>query len=92
LEDCPKTIVRIPVRGREKSGKAPGKLRAGNKYTVQTSYQRSRKNSLLVKRNMQENSCLRTGVLTNSKGFCENSGLGKEISGKTSGLIRKTYS
>jgi hypothetical protein len=24
LEDCPKSIVRIPVRGREKSGKTPG--------------------------------------------------------------------
>jgi hypothetical protein len=29
---------------------------------------------------------------TDSKGFCENSGLGKGISGKTSGFIRETYS
>jgi hypothetical protein len=40
------------------------------------------------KRNVRENSCLRTGTLTDSKGFCENSGLGMEISGKTSRLYR----
>jgi hypothetical protein len=40
----------------------------------------------------RENSCLRTGTLTDSKGFCENSGLGKGISGKTSGFIGETYS
>jgi hypothetical protein len=41
------------------------------------SYQRSWKNSRLKKRNIRENSCLRTETLTVSKGFCENSSLGK---------------
>jgi hypothetical protein len=44
------------------------------------------------KRNVWENSCLRIGTLTDSKGSCENSGLGMGISGKTSGFIRGTYS
>ncbi len=35
---------------------------------------------------------LRTGTLTDSKEFCENSGLGKGISGKISGFMRETYS
>jgi hypothetical protein len=30
--------------------------------------------------------------VTDLKEFCENSGLGKGISGKTSGFIRETYS
>jgi hypothetical protein len=59
---------------------------------TQTSYQRSWKKSRLDKRNIREKSCLRTGTLTDSKEFCENSGLGKGISGKTSGFIRETYS
>jgi hypothetical protein len=33
---------------------------------------------------------VQAGTLTDSKGFCENSGLGKGISGKTSGFIRET--
>jgi hypothetical protein len=44
---------------------------------TQMSYQRSWKNSRLEKRNIRENSCLRTETLTDSKGFCENSSLGK---------------
>jgi hypothetical protein len=53
---------------------------------------RSWKNSWLEKRNFRKNSCLRTCTLTDSKGFYENSGLGKEISGETLGFIRETYS
>jgi hypothetical protein len=56
---------------------------------TQTSYQRSWKKE---KRNIRKSSCLRTVTLTDSKGFCENSLLGKGISGKTSGFIRETYS
>jgi hypothetical protein len=36
--------------------------------------------------------CLRTGPLTDLKGFCENFGLGKGISEKTSGFIREVTS
>jgi hypothetical protein len=43
------------------------------------------------KRNKPENSYLRTGTLTDSKGFSENFRLGKGISGKTPGFIRETY-
>jgi hypothetical protein len=75
-EDCPK-------------GENTGKLQAGKRYTKD---QRSWKNSRPEKRYFRENSCLRTGTLSDSKGFCENSGLGKGISGKTSGFIRETYS
>jgi hypothetical protein len=58
--------VRIPVWGkiRENSGLEKG---------TQTSYLRFWKNSRLEKKNIRENSCLRTAILTNSKGFCENS-------------------
>jgi hypothetical protein len=59
---------------------------------TQTSYQRSWKKSRLEKRNIWEKSCLQTGTLTDSKGFCEISGLGNGISWKTSGFIRETYS
>jgi hypothetical protein len=43
-------------------------------------------------RNKPENFYLRTGTLTDSKGFCENSRLGKGISEKAPGFIRETYS
>jgi hypothetical protein len=46
---------------------------------TETSYQRSWKNSRMEKRNIQENSCRRTGTLTDSKGFCKNYELGKGI-------------
>jgi hypothetical protein len=65
-----------------------GNFRLGS--GTQTSFQRSWKNSCREKRIIRENSCLRTVTLTDSKGFCENSGLGKGISGKTSGFIRET--
>jgi hypothetical protein len=42
------------------------------------SYQRSWKNSPLEKRNIGENSCLRTGTLTDSKGFCGTPALKRE--------------
>jgi hypothetical protein len=38
-----------------------------------------------------ENFSLQTGTPTDSKRFCENSGLGKGISGKAPGLIKETY-
>jgi hypothetical protein len=39
-----------------------------------------------------EKPCLRAGILIDSKGFFENSGLGKGIFGKTPGFIREIYS
>jgi hypothetical protein len=39
-----------------------------------------------------ENFCLQTGILIDSKGFFENSGLGKGIFKKTPGFIREIYS
>jgi hypothetical protein len=64
----------IYVKGRlSKRGKIRENLGTG----TQMSYQRSWKNFRLEKRNIRENSCLRTGTLTDSKGFCENSSLGK---------------
>ncbi len=63
-EDCP--------NGEKKYEKISGLERG-----TQMSYQRSWKNSRLEKRNIWENFCLRTGTLTDSKGFCENSSLGK---------------
>jgi hypothetical protein len=42
------------------------------------SYQRSWKNSRLERGNIRENSCLRTGTLTDSKGFYENSAWERE--------------
>ncbi len=56
------------------------------------SYPRSWKNSRLQKRNIREKSCLRTGTLTDTKGFCENSRLGEGISEETPCFIRETNS
>jgi hypothetical protein len=56
-------------------GKIRENLRAENRYTNELS--RSWKISRLEKRNIRENSCLRSGTLTFSKEFCEISRLGK---------------
>jgi hypothetical protein len=57
VKHCPKALA-----GRGKLGKNSG-LETGS----QSSYQRSWKNSRLEKRNIGENSCLRTGTLTDFK-------------------------
>jgi hypothetical protein len=86
-EDCPKALVKIPVWRRGKSWKTHGWEHV-SKQVIKDLW----KNSLLEKRNIWENSCLRKGTLTVSKGFCENSWLGMGISGKTRGFIRETCS
>ncbi len=89
-EGCPKAVVMIPVWWIRKIQGNPWKLRAGKRYTDKLS------NILeefpAEQRNIPENSCLWIGTLTDLKGFCENSWLGKGISGKIPGFIRETYS
>ncbi len=85
-KDCPKDQVRIPDWERGISWK----LWAGNRYTNELS-KILEEFPAVEKRNIRENSCLRTGTLTDSKGFCEHSGLEKGIYGKVPGFIRKTY-
>jgi hypothetical protein len=70
---------RLPKRG--KYGKTSG-LEEVHKRVIKDLGRIPR----LEKRNIRENSCLRTGTLTDSKGFCENSGLGKEYPGKLQAL------
>ncbi len=86
----PKSCSDDSCLGNRKIQENPWKLRAGKRYTDKLS------NILeefpAEQRNIPENSCLWTGILTDLKGFCENSWLGKRISGKIPGFIRETYS
>ncbi len=61
-EDCPK-------------GENTGKFQAGNRYTNELS--KILEEFPPGEEEIRENSCLQTGTLTDSKGFCENSSLGK---------------
>jgi hypothetical protein len=79
--------VRIPVWGRGIPGKAKGWEKVQKRVIKDLGRNPGYRRGI-----SEKNSCLRTGTLTDSKGFGENSGLGKGISGKTSGFIRETFS
>jgi hypothetical protein len=83
----------LPIHKSFRQGKIAQKRKIPENFWLglgtQMSYQRSWKNSRLEKRNIWENSCLPTGSLTDLKGFCENSGLGNGIFGKTTYLLGK---
>jgi hypothetical protein len=66
------------------------KLWAGNRYTNKLS--KILEEFLAEVEEYPGKLCLGTGTHTDSKGFCENSRLGKGIYGKTQGFIREKYS
>jgi hypothetical protein len=77
--------VRIPVWGRGKSGKPPGWEQVHKQVIKYLGKIPEWGRGI----NLKTSTCEQE---QDSKGFCENSRLGKGISGKAPGFIRETYS